>query len=148
MFIGVCSVVHAQDWHGITLTWWYCCAVWKGFWSRTHYDSRNLHLHHTIVPPTPPHDWHKCMNAHTHACRSSTRGPEQATPPCTCPQPHVDTLAVKLLCFTWRHNWHKLLSRWYRSCCLRPSIPLLIFFLASHTEKCCGKKRLILYYPN
>lgn len=72
---------------------------------------------------------HSAYYTHTHIY--TTKTPKQATPPCTCPQPHVDTLAVKLLRFTWRHNWHKLLSRWYRSCCLRPSIPLLSSFLPS-----------------
>ena len=107
------------------------CRVWMGYRSHRHFDSRNLHLHCTIVPPAPPHNSDTHSRAHTHirthtmhiihTCTTHT--PKQATPPCTCPQPHVDTLAVKLLRFTWRHNWHKLLSRWYRSCCLRPSMP-------------------------
>lgn len=77
--------------------------------------------------PNPPRFWQKYTSTRTHPAHctrtSTTQTPKQATPPCTCPQPHVDTLAVKLLCFTWRHNWHKLLSRWYRSCCLRSSTP-------------------------
>lgn len=89
-------------------------------------------MHHCAPTPTPVlRQTHEHTHTHTvyYTCTSTTQSPKQATPPCTCPQPHVDTLAVKLLCFTWRYNWHKLLSRWYRSCCLRTSIPLLTSFL-------------------
>lgn len=84
---------------------------------------------------------HECVHTHPahYTCTSTTQTPKQATPTCTCPQPHVDTLAVKLLCFTWRHNWHKLLSRWYRTCCLRPCIPprssFLPFLKEEHWDK-------------
>lgn len=120
------------------------CGVWMGYRSHRHFDSRKLHLHCTIVPPAPPQNWYTYIHARTHSAyythTCTTQTPKQATPPCTCPQPHVDTLAVKLLRFTWRHNWHKLLSRWYRSCCLRPSIPLLSSFLPSLKEECWDKE--------
>lgn len=131
-----CCTVVWGEWQAVLPCHW---CIWMGHRCYRHFDSRKLHLHCTIVPPAPPQHWRAYMHTHTHSAHytrtCNTQTHKRASPPCTCPQPHVDTLAVKLLRFTWRHNWHKLLSRWYRSCCLRLSIPLLYSFLPSMKEE-------------
>jgi len=117
----------------VRVTWWNCLnglEILQTFWQQETTPAP----HHCAHCPAPILiNGHAHTHTHTHWAyytrTCTTQTPKRATPPCTCPQPHVDTLAVKLLRFTWRHNWHKLLSRWYRSCCLRPSIPLLSSFL-------------------
>lgn len=115
--------------------WMWHNAIETGYRYHRHFDSWTLHLHSAIVPQGPPCYRHTYMYTHSAHYTRNTQTLTQATPPCTCPLPHVDTLAVKLLRFTWRHNWHKLLSRWYRSCCLRPSIPLPFVFLPKLKEE-------------